>query len=65
MLDGLCNSASQGKGQKFNNVKVSLCHSAFGESQDRRYVREKNWKKHLMVLNHGYTRTRGKSSHCY
>ena len=26
MFDGLCNSVSQGKGQKFNNIKVSSCH---------------------------------------
>ena len=26
MFDGLCNSVSQGKGQKFNNIKVSSFH---------------------------------------
>ena len=26
MFNGLCNSVSQEKGQKFNNIKVSSCH---------------------------------------
>lgn len=61
MFDGLCNSTSHGKGQKFNNVKVSSCHSAFGKSQDTQDLRERNWKKCQMFLNSDYTDTRGKS----
>lgn len=59
MFDGLCNSVSQGKGQKFNNVKVSLCHSEFGKLQNGRDGQERNFPKKLMVLNRNYTDTRG------
>lgn len=65
MFDGLCNSTSHGKGQKFNNVKVSLYHSTFGNLQNGRDGRERNFQKHLMVLNSVYTETRGKSIHYF
>ena len=65
MFDGLFTSASQRKGQKFNNAKVSSCHSVIEKSQDGRDGQERNWKKHLMVLNSVYTETRGKSIHYF
>ena len=81
MFDGLFTSASQRKGQKFNNAKVSSCHSVIEQkfnnakvsschsviekSQDGRDGQERNWKKHLMVLNSVYTETRGKSIHYF
>ena len=61
MFDGLCNSTSHGKGQKFNNVKVSLYHSTFGNLQNGRDGRERNFQKDLMVLNRNYTDTRGEA----
>ena len=61
MFDGLCNSTSHGKGQKFNNVKVSLYHFTFGKLQNGRDGRERNFQKDLMVLNRNYTDTRGEA----
>ena len=61
MFDGLCNSTSHGKGQKFNNVKVSLYHFTFWKLQNGRDGRERNFQKDLMVLNRNYTDTRGEA----